>query len=449
MKGHMLKLCTVALSSALMFFMVGVSSCGGTGNPCVDRKINCDAPSSCDPFDGVCKCGGRGGVVCSEGSVCDPMTNTCLSKKCAAVDCTQRVGTSCDVNDGVCKCGGTGGVTCSASEVCNPNAKACVAAVNCNQVACPNNQVCEQSSGKCKCGTTECTLAQSCATTANGDRMCVNNNCSGVSCTGTNLCDAADGLCKCNGVLCQSGEACACPAGSAADAGCADSARTCRAGNACANVTCQAGQTCDPADGVCRCGGPGGPACAANQICNLGPPAQCQGGQQCQLADGGARVCAGGTSCDPEDGRCKCGGRGGLLCASANVDAGVAVSQICIQNPVQQVCRTPCDVRNPDCPMGTYCYFDSSATTPSSYCAAASDSKAEEAQCNTATACFSTSPNPRSGHCLGLALGTSGICHAYCDVSSGTAGCTQVPRAQNCIQIPAAPANYGYCNPTN
>jgi len=441
----MLKNIVLAASAAFVVGAVTASCGGGSTNLCLDRNVSCDAPLTCDPSDGVCKCGGRGGIVCAEGFSCDPVSNTCLSSRCSRVDCTDKPGTSCDVLDGVCKCGGTGGVVCTATEECNPAAKACQPRINCGQVACPLNQTCDLATGHCKCGGAECTPGQSCSVAMGGSKTCVANACTGVTCTGNNVCDSADGLCKCNGVVCQSGEACACPPGM--DAGCASNQLACRSGNACANVTCANNTTCDPVDGLCKCGGPGGPVCSSSQICNLGPPPQCQGGAQCTLADGGVKSCSGGTSCDPEDGKCKCGGRGGIVCAPANVDGGMQPAEICVQNPVQQACRRPCDVRSPDCPTGTYCYYDSSAATPAAYCATPTDNKVEDDACTVATACFSTNPAPRSVHCLGLVLGQTGICRAYCDVAAGTAGCIQVPRPQTCLQIPGAPAGYGYCNP--
>lgn len=423
-------------------------SCGdGIKNLCVDRNIRCDAPLTCDPGDGVCKCGGRGGVLCGEGFVCEPASNTCMPTRCTNVDCSDKPGTSCDVYDGQCKCGGTGGLTCGDAEVCNPIAKACAPQINCNEVACALNQVCDTATGKCLCGTTQCAAGQSCSIAGDGSsRACVADNCAGVSCTGATVCDPADGVCKCAGVVCQSGQACSCPAN--ADGGCLDAQRTCRVSNLCANVTCGNGTSCDPSSGACRCGGPGGPVCAANQICTLGPTPRCEGGQQCLNPDGGPKACLGGTSCDPEDGRCKCGGRGGVACAPAGgADGGSGEpAEVCVSNPTQQACRRPCDVRSPDCPTGTYCYFDSSAATPVSYCAAPSGSQEEDESCTAPTACFSTVPGARSLHCLGLALGSTGICRAYCDTAAGTAGCLQ-DRPRTCLAIPSAPSGTGYCNP--
>lgn len=418
------------------------TACGGTKNLCADRNVVCDGALTCDANDGVCKCGGRGGTVCAPNFVCDAITNTCKSTLCVGVDCSSKPGTACDQNDGVCKCGATGGKICSTNEKCDPAAKACVLTRNCNQTACSLNETCDAATGRCKCGTTECAAGQGCSVTGASTKACVNDACTGVACTGANACDPADGYCKCNGLVCQSGEACACPPGS--DGGtCSVTDRTCKPGNACVGVTCKGGTTCDPVDGTCRCGGPGGPACDANQICALGPPAQCQGGVQCTLPNGTPKACTGGTSCDPEDGKCKCGGARGQVC-----DAPTASSpgKVCVSNAIQSSCRRPCDVRSPDCPSGEYCFFDPTADTPVAYCSIPTDTKAEEDGCLVPTACFQSNPG-RSLHCNGLALGVSGVCRSYCDVASGQSGCLQVPKPQTCVQIANAPANFGYCQP--
>ena len=428
-----------SLACALTLSVLAASCGGGSRNLCTSKNIRCDNPLICDQDDGICKCGGHGGVVCPSMFTCDSATNTCQSTRCAGVDCSTRASTSCDVFDGICKCGGTGGTVCTATETCDPASKRCNPTVNCNERACSRNQTCDLGTGACRCGTSTCMDNQFCA--PNGEmKMCIGSICNGVHCAGANKCDVNDGYCKCNGVICQSGEACACPAGS--DGGtCADDKRICRPGSACIGVTCNGGTTCDPVDGQCKCGGPGGPACASNQICSLGPPPQCQGGAQCVNLDGGMKVCLGGTSCDSEDGKCKCGGRGGTVCATA--DAGTP-AEVCVSSALQQSCRRPCDVRAPDCPAGTQCYFDSSAATPVAYCATPTGAQPEDNACQAATACYSGTP-PRAMHCNGLALGQTGICRPYCDVAAGTQGCLQVPNPQTCQQIPGAPTGFGYC----
>ena len=59
-------LCVGVISAGVMG-VVGASCGGGVKNICVDRNIRCSSPLICDPGDGICKCGGRGGVVCAEG----------------------------------------------------------------------------------------------------------------------------------------------------------------------------------------------------------------------------------------------------------------------------------------------------------------------------------------------------------------------------------------------
>jgi len=430
---------------------VALSSCSsGPTNLCNSKNVKCDSSLICDPSDGVCKCGGRGGVVCPDQWVCDPVSNTCKSTLCATVDCSAKIGTSCDVVDGTCKCGGTGGKVCTASEVCDPNAKQCKPAIDCNSKACPRNQVCDTSTGACKCGESICDAGAFCSVAGTNDqKACIESLCATVQCPGDGVtaCDPNDGICKCNGVVCLSGEACACPAGSdgGVDGGsCEATARVCVPGSACASPHCDGGTTCDPADGQCKCGGPGGPLCAADQLCALTPAPACQGGAQCTLPDGGPKLCEGGTSCNPENGICTCGGLGGTVCpAATNTDP----AYICVQIPNgQQSCKRPCDVRSPDCPTGTYCYFDSEAVTPAAYCSAPTGTSQEGDACIHATDCFANNP-PKSLDCNGVSLGQAGICREYCDVATGNQGCTQVPRPQTCNQISGAPAGFGYCQP--
>lgn len=417
-------------------------ACGGARDLCKDKNVRCQSPLLCDPVDGVCKCGGRGGVVCPEGFVCASELNACVTTKCEGKVCA--AGTSCDIADGECKCGGTGGMVCGAGELCDPVAKRCAPILDCNQVACPRNEYCDGATGRCLCGGAPCEPGKACSLGAGGARTCVADPCSATTCAGATVCDPADGFCKCGGVMCQSGESCLCPPG--VDAGtCGVSARICRPSTACTNVTCAGGATCDPTDGLCKCGTvPGGPVCSGDQICSPPPLAQCQGGAKCSEADGGAKVCAGGTSCDAEDGLCKCGGRGGQVCALAS---GGDPAQVCVANSLQQSCKRPCDPRNQDCPSGEYCYYDPTAAVPVSYCAIPSDSRTEGQSCQTATACFATQPASIALHCTGLAMGQSGLCRSYCDTTKAGVDCPQVPTAHVCTQIQDAPAGLGYCQP--
>ncbi|MGV3622421.1 MAG: hypothetical protein ACO1OB_16505, partial [Archangium sp.] len=85
------------------------------------------------------------------------------------------------------------------------------------------------------------------------------------------------------------------------------------------------------------------------------------------------------------------------------------------------------------------------AATPAAYCAVPSGMQTAEQGCTSPTACFTTvNGQMASLHCLGLALGQTGICKAYCDVAAGMAGCLQ-DVARSCDQIPGATTGVGYC----
>ena len=435
----------VAGAAALIAGSLAAGCSGGSADLCAGHGVRCEAPLSCDPDDGRCKCGGRGGAECLPGSACDPATNTCISSRCATVICSG--GNSCDQIDGTCKCGGTGGSTCAPGEVCNPATRLCESSIDCEAVACPVNQTCDAATGKCVCGNAECAAGQSCAVVDLSQRVCIADLCSGVTCLGSTACDPADGRCKCNGAVCPGGSVCGCPPGADGGIGCPEVERSCQPGNACAGVPCTSGTTCDPTDGQCKCGGPGGPVCGADQVCSLAS-FQCQGGNQCLLPGGAMKQCEGGTSCDPEDGWCKCGGRGGEICSDGlTPDAGPAEN--CVLTRFSQVCRPRCDPRLQNCPSGTYCYFDTAARIPVAYCAVNSDVKAVNQTCTGPTACFTSAPTLTALFCEGLGTfdqpGGTGVCRAFCDTARGN--CAQVPCLQACVQIPGAAPGVGICEP--
>ncbi|MBL8951384.1 MAG: hypothetical protein JNK82_11435, partial [Myxococcaceae bacterium] len=148
-------------------------------------------------------------------------------------------------------------------------------------------------------------------------------------------------------------------------------------------------------------------------------------------------------SCDPEDGKCKCGGRGGTVCGVAD---GGSVGEVCVSTALQQSCRRPCSAIASDCTAPQQCFFDTAAATPVAYCAVPTGMQLENQACQRATACFSGMP-ARPQHCNGLTLNTTGICRPYCDTGAGMSGCLQVPMAQICTGIALAPSgsNYGVC----
>lgn len=141
------------------------------------------------------------------------------------------------------------------------------------------------------------------------------------TCEDENLvCDPHDGICKCGGVggpICHEGETCVIEPGEAAYC----------VSDRCSLVQCTDGLSCDPADGECKCGGEtcgDGERCLDNQCVSQG---LCSGVH-----------CAPSETCDPTDGFCKCGGE------------QCGVGSICIEG----TCQTdPCLGVN--CGTNLYC----------------------------------------------------------------------------------------------
>ena len=164
-------------------------------------------------------------------------------------------------------------------------------------------------------------------------------------------------------------------------------------------------------------------------------------------------MCPQGTSCDPEDGLCKCGGRGGEVCDDGS-DGGV--EETCVQSYFSQVCRPKCDPLLQNCTTaGQYCFFDLSAKNPTAYCAAPTGNQDVGKSCVAATDCFTTMPSPRGLFCAGLGSfddpGTSGLCRQYCQ--TGVTGACPFSNgdALYCDPITgqgwSAPPGVGYCTP--
>lgn len=106
----------------------------------------------------------------------------------------------------------------------------------CDGVLCEGGTVCRADSGRC-----------------------VEDSCRGLGCDEGELCDVETGACEvdpCEAVMCADGEACRAGVceGTCVDVEC-PSGQECRAGECladlCDDVTCSAGQVCDPADGSC------------------------------------------------------------------------------------------------------------------------------------------------------------------------------------------------------
>jgi hypothetical protein len=212
------------LLSGLAVAMVAVAC--GRPNLCTSQHVTCAGVLTCDPSDGVCKCGGAGGPVCGDGEACDLAAATCVSTRCAGVTCA--AGTACDPSDGQCRCGGHGGAVCGAGERCDVAQRACVAASPCASVTCGANETCEPTSGTCRCGSATCSPTEVCEAPDGGEAHCIPNRCADVTCAAPTRCDPFTGACTCNGSVCRSSERCACPPGT--DGGlCAESALSCAA----------------------------------------------------------------------------------------------------------------------------------------------------------------------------------------------------------------------------
>ncbi len=397
---------------------------------CVQLGTVCDDPTgrtSCDPADGQCKCGGKGGVVCGEGTVCDldlntnPPSPSCISERCDGVVCGPTE--ACDAADGLCKCQG---VLCGEGQTCL--ADGCSGEDPCAGVVCGENQECDPTDRTCKCGGNTCSAGESCRRDDAGQGYCVGRNCVGKNCPEGTECNPVDGLCHCgstDGDVCTAGQACAEEGGES----------VCIGKDICEGVVCPGNATCSPLDGKCRCGGydAASPVCAPDQTCDLTQdPPRCVGGDACRgvTCDPSSNL-----SCDGETGECRCGGTGGLVC-----DAG----QGCIDSDGAPACVIRCDPNTPNVSMETCgqvvggspkgCYL--SPADGLAYCAD-SGKQADGTDCDVPTDCAA------DHHCI--QDGDKGICRRYCDTTV-PGDCYQEDRT--CVPLAGRPAslpNLGVC----
>jgi hypothetical protein len=391
---------------------LAVSACGSSSvhekivpdDLCVRFNVVCNDASglvTCDPADGQCKCGGAlgNGIACGEGEVCTQPTGsaspTCVSSACEDVTCDRYE--SCDPRDGVCKCGG---VACAPGSTCVDGT--CQEDTLCKGVTCREGETCDPADGICKCGDDVCSVGQSCRTEG-GVTQCVGRLCVGNNCAEGTVCSPLDGLCHCGdqtGPVCSAGQAC--EVGPDAGPG------TCAGTDICAGVVCQGGTTCSPLDGQCRCGGydAAAPVCGEGQTCDQARR-QCLGGDLCAEVS-----CAPGsnTSCDEEQGICKCGGTGGVVCTD---------EQGCVANLGAPTCVTKCNPIQPGVEKDVCgqvgnqlkgCYY--SAADKIAFCADAGGSS-DGQDCKTATDCGS------GHHCVQASDG-GGTCRAYCNTTKAT-----------------------------
>ncbi len=147
----------------------GDGGSGGTVGTTLCDFVSCgdDEDVTCDPADGLCKCGGPGGILCSFGQSCElEPSPTCVSDACAEVVCSG--GNACDPTDGICKCGG---IPCGPEGICDEGVCTIVEPDLCEGVTCPSNTVCNREDGACYCGDLDgprCNAFQSCVPDGDG-----------------------------------------------------------------------------------------------------------------------------------------------------------------------------------------------------------------------------------------------------------------------------------------
>lgn len=332
-----------AMSLFWGLLVLATAACGAeTVTTELSRCVNveCGENQLCDEVDGFCKCGGS---TCQPEESCalEPSPH-CTTATCAFVSCDR--GMSCHPVTGDCVCGN---VSCEEEERCVQGV--CTSADPCEGVSCDDGLSCDPRDGSCSCAGELCEVGAACV-----DGACVSDPCLGVSCGRDSVCNQEDGNCHCGeaeGPICSAGEVCA-------DEG---AGFGCMISTFCDGVSCPAGESCDPDDGVCRCGGLGSehPGCNQGESCLEGV---CRGGDLC--APGGVeKICAPGLSCDPLDGLCKCGGKDGSICAQGEGCTTMLGTATCLKSCSPLVIPS-------ECAAGEGCYLAPDRDYRSAFCSA-------------------------------------------------------------------------------
>lgn len=382
-------------------------------------QVSCDEGMECDANDGLCKCGG---TLCQEGDICSTEgAPQCVSARCHFVECSN--GNRCDESTGECVCGET---SCEGDERCVADQRCVIGEVSCEGVSCTAGMSCDPEVGICSCGGAICEADESCV-----EGSCVTDLCLGVNCSLHSICDPVDGSCHCgsiSGPLCEHGEACGFLV-SAELGDLEDAPLGCLIDDLCADVECKGGTTCDPTDGSCRCGGIGAlaPVCLEEQSCVDG---QCRGGNLCE-PDGIPVVCDTGFSCDPNDGLCKCGGVGGESCDAEEVCTAIGGSS----------CRDACNIvigAGGGCGSGSACFLDRNLPHGKSFCAAGGPMGIDE-------------PCEYFNDCMpGFFCSKANVCRRLCRPSDGLTTACGEGGTHRCLPFSPEEAeqeDLGYCIP--
>ena len=171
-------------------------------------EVRC-APDATDVSNCVCRSNECTfpcfGVVCSEGTICDPSdpAGTCVEDNCRGLGCP---GTEvCNLATGECEVDRCSAITCDTGEACRDG----VCEGSCAEVTCDTGERC--AAGTCVtdlCAESSCVGGTVCDE-ATGD--CVADMCTAITCSGDTVCDPVTGDCvedPCARLRCPGGEVC-------------------------------------------------------------------------------------------------------------------------------------------------------------------------------------------------------------------------------------------------
>ena len=177
---------------------------------CGEETIEREGEVRCGPGDDVPDCVCRmnacsfpcEGVVCTDGTVCEPFAGTCVEDNCRGLGCPD--GQLCDPISLECEDDPCATTECAAGQACRDGE--CIG--SCAGVECPGGQRCR--AGTCEvdvCAGVDCG-AQVCHPDTG---ECVDDMCEGVRCPAGNLCEPATGECQpdpCVGLTCPDMQVC-------------------------------------------------------------------------------------------------------------------------------------------------------------------------------------------------------------------------------------------------